>query len=82
MTISGEIFERETLEAMRAWFGETNRPVYAVGPLAYPGFSNSELSDIAKQKEIDASDNGRDIMDFLDRTLKLRGRNSLIFVSH
>ena len=65
---------------MRAWLAETNRPVYAVGPLVPPGFGGSGLSETAKQTEIDSSNKGGEFQAFLDKTLKSHGTRSLIYV--
>ena len=65
---------------MRIWLGETNRPVYAIGPLVPPGFGDAGLSDIATQMEIDSSKNGGEFQAFLNKTLKSHGERSLIYV--
>jgi hypothetical protein len=67
---------------MRTWLGETNRPVYAIGPLVPPGFGDTGLSDIAKQMEIASSKNGGEFDTFLENILKSHGERSVIYVSH
>jgi hypothetical protein len=82
LSISSAAYDQKALEAVRAWLRETNRPVYAIGPLIPPGFGDNQLSDTAKQMEIDSSANGREFQAFLDKTLTTHGKHSLIFVSH
>jgi hypothetical protein len=82
VSVSSAAFDQEALEAMRTWLAETNRQMYAVGPLVPPGFGDRGLSDAAKQIEIDSSAKGGEFQAFLDKTLKSHGEHSLIYVSH
>lgn len=81
ISASSVAYDPESLEAMRIWLGETNRPVYAVGPLVPPGFGGTGQSERSKQMDVGSSHNGRDIQVFLDRTLKGCGKRSLIYAS-
>lgn len=78
---SSAAFDQESLEAMRVWLGETNRSVYALGPIVPPGYVTG-LSDIAKQNEVASSNNGGEFESFLDDMLKGHGKHSVIYVPH
>ena len=81
VSVSSAAYESESLDAMRSWLAETNRPVYAVGPLVPPGYGDAAgLSPVAKKMEIDSSKNGTEFQTFLDKTLKSHGDRSLIYV--
>jgi hypothetical protein len=82
VSVSSAAYDQKSLVAVRAWLGETNRPVYAIGPLIPPGFGDNQLSDTAKQMEIDSSANGGEFQTFLDKALTTHGTHSLIFVGH
>ncbi|KAF8518320.1 UDP-Glycosyltransferase/glycogen phosphorylase [Gautieria morchelliformis] len=81
VSVSSAAYEPKSLEAMRAWLGETNRPVYAIGPLIPPGFGDTGLSDVAKQMEFASSNNGDEFDTFLENQLKSHGERSVIYVS-
>ena len=81
VSVSNAAYEPESLDAMRSWLAETNRPLYAIGPLIPTGYGDaSGLSSVAKQMEIDSSTNGGEVQNFLDMTLKRYGEYSLIYV--
>ena len=81
LSVSSQVFESDSLDALRTWLAETNRPLYTIGPLVPPGFGDAAgLSTIAKQKEIDSLKNGSDFQTFLDAILKSHGEHSLIYV--
>jgi hypothetical protein len=82
ISVSSAAYDQKSLEALRVWFKETNRPVYAIGPLVPPGLGDTGLSDTAKQMEINSSNNGSDVQAFLDRILNSHGKQSLIYVNH
>ena len=67
---------------LRGWIAETNRPLYAIGPLIPPGFGENKLSDVAKKMEVESSTNGNEFQTFLDKTLQSHGKHSVLFVSH
>jgi hypothetical protein len=67
---------------MRTWLGETNRPVYPIGPLIPPGFGDTGLSVAAKQMEVLSSKNGAEFQTFLDSALESHGARSVIYVNH
>ncbi|KAF8479891.1 UDP-Glycosyltransferase/glycogen phosphorylase [Gautieria morchelliformis] len=81
VSVSSATYEAKSLEAMRTWLGETNRPVYAIGPLVPPGFGDTGLSDVAKQMEGLSSKNGAEFRNFLDNMLESHGARSVIYVS-
>lgn len=76
VSVSNSVYEPEGVDALRRWMGD-GRQVYAIGPLA-----PQELSAASKQHEVEGSENGRNIMEFLDKTLKSHGERSLIYVSY
>ncbi|KAG5633982.1 hypothetical protein H0H81_004049, partial [Sphagnurus paluster] len=65
---SSESYEKESLDALRGWFAEMQKPLYAIGPLL-PNNSTAG-SDINKNAGIEA---------FLDDILQNHGKNSLFF---
>ncbi|KAF8459776.1 UDP-Glycosyltransferase/glycogen phosphorylase [Gautieria morchelliformis] len=81
VSVSSAAYEPKSLEAMRTWLGETNRPVYAIGPLIPPGFGDTGLSDVAKRMEFASSNNGDESNTFLENQLKSHGERSIIYVS-
>ncbi len=65
----------EVLDAFQAWFAETSRKVYTVGPMLPPPGENAasnEKKQSASSGEIDK---------FMEQTLKTHGKQSLIYVS-
>ncbi|KAF8532238.1 hypothetical protein JB92DRAFT_2824538 [Gautieria morchelliformis] len=50
--------QNEMFTTTYRWLGETNCPVYPIGPLISPGFGDTGLSDVAKQMELACSNNG------------------------
>ncbi|KAF8586996.1 glycosyltransferase family 1 protein [Ramaria rubella] len=79
--VSSPVYEKESLDEMRAWLAETNRPVYAVGPLAPPGVGREGLSESSQRAEIKSLENGSEFQIFLDKTLKSHGKNSTVYFS-
>ncbi|THG95648.1 hypothetical protein EW026_g6040 [Hermanssonia centrifuga] len=65
----------EVLDAFQAWFAETSRKVYTVGPMLPPPGENAasnEKKQSASSGEIDK---------FMEQTLKTHGKQSLIYIS-
>ncbi|KAF8583172.1 glycosyltransferase family 1 protein [Ramaria rubella] len=81
VAVSSPVYEAGSLNAMRAWFAETNRPFYAVGPLMPPGAGGAGLSESSKKVEAELSENGDEFQIFLDKTLNNHGQKSIIYVS-
>ncbi|KAG5650553.1 hypothetical protein H0H81_011834 [Sphagnurus paluster] len=67
---SSDSYEKESLDALRGWFAEMQKPLYAVGPLL-PSNSTSR-PDINKNTGIEV---------FLDNILQTHGKNTLFFIS-
>ncbi|PSR79623.1 hypothetical protein PHLCEN_2v6924 [Hermanssonia centrifuga] len=65
----------ESLDALRKWFAETSREVYTVGPMLPPSGKNAVINE-KKQ-----SANSGEIDEFLERTLKAYGEQSLVYAS-
>ncbi|PSR79622.1 hypothetical protein PHLCEN_2v6923 [Hermanssonia centrifuga] len=65
----------ETVRAMREWFAETSRPVYAFGPMLPPFGQNATVNE-KKQ-----SANSGEIDELLERALKTHGEHSLVYIS-
>ena len=61
---------------MRQWFKETNRPVYACGPLLP---SASKGAAVANETKL--SKESVEIQSFLDEVLRTSGEKSLVYVS-
>ena len=76
ISITPTSYEPEAVAAMRTWFGETGRPVYAVGPLLPSASKEAAAANEKKQ-----SGEGSQIQEFLDATLKSSGPKSLLYVS-
>lgn len=68
-----ECFEPEGVAALRDWFAETSRPVYACGPLIPHG---PQAAAFEKAQSPEASK----IESFLDAKLASHGDNSVIYV--
>lgn len=68
-------FEPEGVAEVRAWFAETSRKAYAVGPL-FP------LGEGAAAGERLQSDKPSEIEQFLEATLESHGPKSLLYVCH
>ncbi|KAI0633610.1 UDP-Glycosyltransferase/glycogen phosphorylase [Trametes polyzona] len=71
---SSESFEPEGVAAAKAWFGETSRPAYVVGPLLPP-------STQAAVHEKKLSAEAEEIQALLDNTLRTSGKHSLLYIS-
>lgn len=71
---TSELYEPEGLAGIRDWFGETSRPVYAVGPLFPP---------VNKEKNVpeDYSPDFAKVQTFLDQTFEKYGEHSLVYIS-
>ncbi|GLB39043.1 putative UDP-glucoronosyl and UDP-glucosyl transferase [Lyophyllum shimeji] len=71
MIASADAYERESLDAVRAWFGEMQKPVYVVGPLLPAGYA----------AQSDVNEWNANIADFLSNMLEKHGRRSVLFIS-
>ncbi len=76
MMITPTSYEPEAVATAKAWFAETGRPSYAVGPLLP---SASKATAVANEKK--QSSEASEIQEFLDATLKTSGEKSLVYVS-
>ena len=77
LLLSPESYEPAAIEAMRAWFAATGRPVYTTGPLL-PSASKSDAA-ILNEKKLSTDSNA--IITFLDEIVTITGEKSLIYVS-
>ncbi|KAF8577021.1 glycosyltransferase family 1 protein [Ramaria rubella] len=77
LAVSSTAYEPESFDGMRTWLSETNRSIYAIGPLTPP----DSLSESSKKQEIEASANGDEFEVFLNRQLKKYGEKSIIYIS-
>ncbi len=68
-------YEPEAVAAAKAWFAETDRPAYAVGPLL-PSASKATAAANEKKQSAESSQ----IQEFLDATVKTSGEKSLVYV--
>lgn len=68
-----ELYEPEQVAAVRAWFAETGRKVYAIGP-------SLPLNDAVVAPERQLTDKGLEIERFMDTTLEHDGPLSLVYV--
>ncbi|KAI0069828.1 UDP-Glycosyltransferase/glycogen phosphorylase [Panus rudis PR-1116 ss-1] len=71
---TAEAYEPEAIKATRTWFNDLGKDVYVVGPLLPTG-SNSIKG------EYQQSPLATEIAEFLDKTLKEQGQNSLLYFS-
>ncbi|KAI0716582.1 UDP-Glycosyltransferase/glycogen phosphorylase [Earliella scabrosa] len=71
-----ESYEPEAVAAVRRWFKETNRPVYACGPLLP---SASKGAAVANETKL--SKESVEIQSFLDEVLRTSGERSLVYIS-
>lgn len=62
------------MAAVKAWYAETSRPAYVVGPL-HPSGSQAAASEKKQSKEAE------EVQALLDSTLKASGEHSLLYVS-
>ncbi|KAG5647511.1 hypothetical protein DXG03_009448 [Asterophora parasitica] len=72
LLITSDAYEKESLDAVRAWFSDSQKPVYAVGPLL-PAASASTRSDL--------DESGTNVATFLDNALQKYGQRSVLFIS-
>jgi hypothetical protein len=75
-------FEPESHEAWQNWLAETNRTYYALGPLQPEGFQSNALANSTKLNDLRNSQNGQELLEFLDSKLKIHGLDSLLYVSY
>ena len=73
---SAEAYEPQAITAMKEWFAETSRSVWAVGPLL-PSIASQEA--IAGEEA--SSPNFKELTSFLNSTLESHGPHSVLFVS-
>ncbi|KAF8592151.1 glycosyltransferase family 1 protein [Ramaria rubella] len=76
VAVSSPVYEAESLNALRTLLSETNRILYAIGPLMPPGVGGAWTLRIVK-----LSENGNEFQIFLDKTLKNHGEKTIIYVS-
>ena len=69
--------EAEAIKVLKQWFAETNRPLYAIGPL----LPLKHYKDGHNELVTGGSDNGKDALAFLDDMLAKHGKKSLVYVS-
>lgn len=74
---SPEAYEPAAVAAIKEWFAETSRPVWAIGPL-FPKMASPE----AVAGEATQSESWEGIKEFLDAALTAHGEHSLLYVSH
>ncbi|KAI0823361.1 UDP-Glycosyltransferase/glycogen phosphorylase [Trametes gibbosa] len=74
LLFSSESFEPEAVAATKAWYGETSRPAYVVGPLLP---SSSQAATGEKNQSMGAEE----IQAILDSSLKTLGEHSLLYIS-
>ena len=71
-----ESYEPEAVAAVRGWFRETDRQVYACGPLLP---SASKAVAVANERKL--SKEAAEIQAFLDEALRTSGEKSVVYVS-
>ena len=76
MLITTNSYEPEAVAATKAWYAETGRHAYLVGPLL-PTASKGTAAANEKKQSAEAGE----IQAFLDETLKTSGEKSLLYVS-
>ncbi|GLB39041.1 putative UDP-glucoronosyl and UDP-glucosyl transferase [Lyophyllum shimeji] len=72
MMTSSDAYEKSSLDAIRTWFAELQKPVYAIGPLLPAGYTST-------QSDVDESN--ADVKVFLDGALEKYGARSVFFIS-
>ncbi|KAI9066606.1 glycosyltransferase family 1 protein [Trametes sanguinea] len=73
--ISPASYEPEALEICKEWLSKTGRAGYVCGPLLPP---HGSAADSNEKKQ---SQQGAEIMEFLEATLKASGEKSLLYIS-
>lgn len=76
MIATPEAYEPEAVAETRAWFADSKKDVYVVGPLL-PNASDPKAIEGEHKQSQDASE----IQKFLDKTLESHGAKSLVYVS-
>lgn len=74
ITFDAADYQPQATDAVRQHFAEKSRKAYYAGPLMPSGAQ-------AKEKEKINSENGGEIMAFLDKKLKSAGEHSVLYVS-
>ncbi|KAH9858632.1 UDP-Glycosyltransferase/glycogen phosphorylase [Lenzites betulinus] len=74
LLFSSESYEPEAVAAVKAWYAETSRAAYVVGPL-HPSGSQAAASEKKQSKE------AGEVQALLDSTLKASGEHSLLYIS-
>lgn len=69
------VYESEAIVATKEWFAESNRPVWAVGPLPVSSGSHQAIAGEEAQSERSA-----DIRGFMDGVLTSHGERSMLYV--
>ena len=72
---SPEAYEPHAVAATKEWFAETNRSVWALGPLLPPAGSDAAIAG----EEASSEDFGV-IKKFMDNALALHGERSILYV--
>ncbi|KAF8067710.1 UDP-Glycosyltransferase/glycogen phosphorylase [Lyophyllum atratum] len=72
LTATSDAYEKESLDAVRAWFGELQKPVYAVGPLLPAGYTSTQS---------DVNERNANVQVFLENALKNHGQHSVLLIS-
>jgi len=73
---SPEVYEPQAIAAMKEWFAETSRAVWAVGPLSAPADRQQAIFHEEAQ-----SKKSTDIRNFLNDALTERGEHSVLYIS-
>ncbi|KAI0071140.1 UDP-Glycosyltransferase/glycogen phosphorylase [Panus rudis PR-1116 ss-1] len=73
---TAEAYELEAVAEIRAWFAESNKDVYVVGPLL-PGATNPQALDGEQKQSQDAAE----ILTFMNKVLEEHGAKSLLYFS-
>ncbi|KAF5383026.1 hypothetical protein D9615_005086 [Tricholomella constricta] len=69
---SSDAYEKVSLDAVRAWFLELEKPVYAVGPLLPAGYASTRS---------DVNESNANVEVFLEDMLEKHGPRSVVFIS-
>ena len=72
---SPESYQPEIIATVKEWYARTGRHAYAVGPLL-PSASKAT----AMANELRQASEAKEVVSFLDETLKISGEKSLLYV--
>lgn len=76
--LSSTAFDLEGCRTVKAWAAETNRPVYAIGPLLPDELFHT--TQITRRDESDKSASGQEVIAFMDQIYESHGACSLLYV--